>query len=90
MRVDMEKDGQTQSVKDDRIQRFLDQGWRVKAEPEPKNNSRSRVMPKAKITADAVVVKADSLVEDKDYDPDLEAPLFNLPESTPTNEIKGD
>ena len=87
MRIDMEKDGQTQTVKEDRIQRFLDQGWRVKAEPEPKKHSKGKVLPKVKIEADAVVVKADVAEIDEDYDPDLEAPLFSLPQSTPTDKI---
>jgi len=71
MRIEITKAGETQSVKQDRLQRFLEQGWHLTAEPAPKIVSGS----KAKVKATADVIEK----EDPDWDDQWEAPLVSMP-----------
>lgn len=68
MRIEIIKDGNTEWIKPDRLQRFLDQGWQMVAEPAPKKPS---VVPDVKVEVDAEVIEATDFVEEDD---DLEMP----------------
>lgn len=65
-RVTIFKNGQSQLIKQDRIERFLEQGWQLVAEPAPKKVS----LPKVKVEASADVKR-----EEIDWDP----PLVSMP-----------
>lgn len=58
MRINVYKGDQVQSVKEDRLSRFLDQGWRVEAEPDAKKISK-----RPKVEAVAEVIVEDQVVE---------------------------
>jgi len=68
MRVEIKKGDQIRSVKENNIQRFLEQGWQRVAQPAPE-----KVKPKA-----AVKAKAD-LIEGVEDEFSLEAPLISMP-----------
>ena len=74
MRIQIEKDDATQWVKPDRVERFLEQGWQLVAEPAPKKVSNQ-------VIADVVVnVNADVIEgNDPDWDDQWEAPLVSMP-----------
>lgn len=73
MRVEIIKDGETQSVKPERLERFLEQGWQLVAEPAPKKVSN-------KVITDVVVqATADVIESDEDWDDQWEAPLVSMP-----------
>lgn len=70
MRVEIFKDDQHQWVKPDRLQRFLEQGWQLVAEPAPKKVS-NKVKVDVKVQAVADVKKADEI--------DFIVPLVSMP-----------
>ena len=72
MRIEINKDGETQWIKPDRLERFLEQGWQLVAEPAPKKPSKAKPL---KVTADAEVVEEEYTQEDADW----EAPLISMP-----------
>lgn len=73
MRVEITKDGITDLVKPDRLQRFLDQGWQLVAEPAPKKPS---IVPDYQVEVDAEVIEAEVLDQEEVEveDQDLEMP----------------
>lgn len=75
MRIEIYKDGIKKAVKEDRLLRFLEQGWQTSAEPAPKKTSK----PKLKIEATADVESLESLDPPSELD-------FQLP----TNDYKGE
>lgn len=74
MRVEITKDGETQSVKPERLERFLEQGWQLVAEPAPKKVS-NKVIADVKVQATADVIEG----EDPEWDDQWEAPLVSMP-----------
>lgn len=76
MRIQVYKDDQQQLVKEDRLQRFLDQGWRVQAEPDTKKTSR-----KPRVEAQAEIVQS---IEMDVID------VIDVLDETPTETNKGD
>lgn len=72
MRVEIIKGDQTQWIKEDRLTRFLEQGWQLVAEPAPKKVSKGS---KEKVVAHADVITEEYTQEDADW----EAPLISLP-----------
>jgi len=77
MRVEIIKDGQTQSVKPERLERFLEQGWQLVAEPAPKKVS-NKVITEVVVQATADVIEGD----DPEWDDLWEAPLISMPSSS--------
>lgn len=71
MRVEIVKDGQTQLVKLDRLQRFLDEGWNVSMSDHPEDSNNQNV----KVEVVAEVVEEPS----KQVEPDWEDPLASVP-----------
>lgn len=70
MRVEIKKGDEVKSVKSDRLNRFLEQGWQLVAAPAPKKLSNKAIVD-VRVEATAEVVEEE--------DPELEAPLFKLP-----------
>lgn len=70
MRIQVFKDDQSQWVKEDRLQRFLDQGWQT-AQSAPKKVSLTR-------TVKPVIVKAEAEVV-REENPQEEAPQITMP-----------
>ena len=70
MRIQIHKGAETQWVKEDRLQRFLDQGWHTD-QLEPK-----KPQPKVRVEA-----KAEDVTEaaEPEEDFDWEAPLISMP-----------
>jgi hypothetical protein len=57
MRIQIFKDGKTDWVKEDRLERFLACGWQL-AQPAPKKTSRPKVVADVVVEATAEVVEA--------------------------------
>lgn len=76
MRIEISKGDQRQWIKEDRLNRFLEQGWQLVAEPDPKKVSNKAII-EVKVEAHADIINEEKY--DEDYNPDLEAPLFKLP-----------
>lgn len=74
MRIQIEKDDATQWVKPDRVERFLEQGWQLVAEPAPKKVS-NQVIADVVVNVNADVIEGD----DPDWDDQWEAPLVSMP-----------
>lgn len=70
MRIEIFKDDIRQWVKQDRLQRFLDQGWQT-AQSAPKKISLSRTVKPVIVKAEAEVVKEEV--------PKEEAPQLTMP-----------
>lgn len=70
MRVEIFKDDLRQWVKEDRLQRFLEQGWQT-AQSAPKKVSLSR-------TVKPMIVKAEAEVT-REENPQEEAPQITMP-----------
>ena len=70
MRIEIFKDDVRQWVKEDRLQRFLDQGWQT-AQSAPKKVSLSRAVKPVIVKAEAEVVKEEI--------PKEEAPQITMP-----------
>ena len=70
MRIEIFKDDQRQWVKEDRLQRFLDQGWQT-AQSVPKKVSLTR-------TVKPVIVRAEAEVKREEI-PQEEAPQITMP-----------
>jgi hypothetical protein len=75
-RIILRKGDQTMLVKNDRINRFLEQGWQLVAEPAPKKPE-----PKVEVKAQAEVKKKvpKTAVEDINDEFDWEPPLVSMP-----------
>lgn len=76
MRIEIFKDDQRQWVKQDRLDRFLEQGWQT-AQPESRKISLSRAVKPKIVKAEAEVVSEEN--------PQEEAPQITMP-----TEPKGD
>ncbi len=72
MRIEIIKGDQRQWIKEDRLQRFLEQGWQLVAEPAPKKVSKGA---KEKVVAQADIIQEEYTQEDADW----EAPLISMP-----------
>lgn len=70
MRIEIFKDDSRQFVKEDRLQRFLDQGWQT-AQSAPKKVSPSKSIKPLIVRAEAEVVKEEV--------PKEEAPQITMP-----------
>lgn len=57
MRIEIFKDGQSQWVKQDRLERFLACGWQL-AQPAPKKTSKPKVVADVVVEAAAEVITA--------------------------------
>jgi hypothetical protein len=73
MRIEIFKDDSRQWVKQDRLQRFLDQGWQT-AQSAPKKVSLTKAVKATIVKAEAEVVKE-------------EIPLEEAPQTMPTEPI---
>jgi len=73
MRIEIFKDDETQWVKPDRLQRFLEKGWQT-AQSAPKKVSLTRTVKATIVKAEAEVVKE-------------EIPLEEAPQTMPTEPI---
>jgi hypothetical protein len=73
MRIEIFKDDETQWVKEDRLQRFLEKGWQT-AQSAPKKVSLTRTVKATIVKAEAEVVKE-------------EIPLEEAPQTMPTEPI---
>lgn len=71
-RITIYKGDETREVKEDRLQRFLEQGWQLVAEPAPKKVSKGS---KEKVVAQADIIQEEYTQEDADW----EAPLISMP-----------
>ena len=71
-RITIYKGDQQRAVKEDRLERFLEQGWQLFAEPAPKKVSKA---PKEKVVAKADIIEEEYTQEDADW----EAPLISMP-----------
>jgi len=71
MRIEIEKDGQSQLVKLERLQRFLDEGWEVSMSDHPEDSSDRKVQ--VEVTAEVVEEPS------KQVEPDWEDPLASMP-----------
>lgn len=72
-RIDIFKGDEVKNVKENRLERFLEQGWQLVAEPAPKKISKAvKTDKEVKVTANADVVK-----EEDPYA--WEAPLISMP-----------
>ena len=60
----MYKDGAWQKIEEDRVERFLDEGWTIEPESEKKSPSKGS---KDKITAQATVTSKPSSDEEEGY-----------------------
>lgn len=71
MRVQIERAGETQMVKADRLERFLDEGWKVSMSDHPEDSSEPNVL--VEVTAEVVEEPS------KQVEPDWEDPLASMP-----------
>ena len=93
--VKMKKDGGWQNIEADRVERFLEEGWSLVDQSEPKKRS-PRKSSKEVITADAQVTSSESeeedIVEQEDWDihseewADSEEALSDLEDETANKE----
>ena len=65
MRIQIVKDGKTDWVKPDRLQRFLDNGWQ-QAQPSPERPSKSKPIPEVTVEAIAEVITEEDFEEIQD------------------------
>ena len=62
MRIEIFKDGETQWVKEDRLERFLEKGWQT-AQSAPKKVSLTRTVRPVIVKVEAEVVKEEIALE---------------------------
>ena len=61
----IDNNGELQYIEEDRIQRFLGEGWQLADQPKPEKKSQKRKGKKDKILADAQVTSKTSNDEEK-------------------------
>lgn len=69
MRTQIFKDGDTQWVKEDRLERFLACGWQL-AQPAPKKTSKPKMVPEVTVEALAEVIAVEEESQDPPQDTD--------------------